>query len=544
VAKQLPTVPEARHRYPHASALIARAVSRRSILGSLAGIAGAAALSACGSTSTGTPTVAASTAVAAVAATATTGTTTAAPASGSSSAGPTTTQAIATQTASSAQPATATAASSASGTQAASASQAASANAVSQAAVPLDYAAPLAASDLPFMQQVIDTFQAQNPGIKINFNNITGPYETGVIPTWAAAGSLPDVLFVRGAYTGEFVAKQFIQAIDDLIARDAKEVDTADLWPQQVESDFKFRGKWYLLPYDFSILGIYYNKTLFQARGMAEPTKDWSWTDLQDLGQKLTVTSGGQRTQWGLGNLPRISEVQAHLWAAGGALLSADLSTCVVNDPAYAAKNATILQYFADLSNVQHIVPTASEFKGNPFGLDRSGLEVDGSWATLSYRLQIKKQFDWDVQWWPQNKETGKRGVVAAGAGESIGPTTKRRDTAWTWLKALTSREALVTMIANPIRSVPGRQSAAQVWTATVKSGALAPQHANVFPDMFSASFPQHPITFRTQLNTISGKVLGPVFTGQKRASDVLLDWQQQVAYVISQDKQHYGYVS
>ncbi len=538
MAKQLPTVPEARHRYPHAPALIARAVSRRSILGSLAGIAGAAALSACGGTSSGAATVAASTATAAVAATATTGTTSAAPASASSSAGPTTTQAVASQTASSAQPATATLASSASATQAASA------NAVAHAAGSLDYAAPLAATDLPFMQQVIDTFQAQNPDMKINFNNITGPYETGVIPTWAAAGSLPDVIFVRGAYTGEFVAKQFIQAIDDLIGRDAKEVDTADLWPAQVESDFKFRGKWYLLPYDFSDVGIYYDKTLFQARGVAEPTKDWSWNDLQDLGQKFTVSSGGQRTQWGLGNLPRTYEIQAHLWAAGGALLSDDLSTCVVNDPAYAEKNATILQYFADLRNVQHIVPTSTEFTGNPFAKNKSGLEVDGSWATLSYRQQVNKQFDWDVQWWPQNKETGKRGVFASGAGESISPTTKQRDAAWTWLKALTSREALVTMIANPIRSVPGRQSAAQTWTATVQSGTLAPQHANVFPDMFAVSFPTHPITFRTELLDIAGKVLGPVFNGQKRASDVLPDWQQQLAYVISQNKQRYGFVS
>lgn len=293
---------------------------------------------------------------------------------------------------------------------------------------------------------------------------------------------------------------------------------------------------------------MYYDKTMLQPAGLAEPSKDWSWNDLQDFGLKLTKSSEGQRTQWGLGNLPRTYEIQAHLWAAGGALLSDDFTTCVVNDPRFAEKNATILQFFADLRNVQHIVPTAAEIKtlppGNAFGQNKTGLEVDGSWATVSYRQQIKQQFDWDVQWWPQNKETGKHGVLATGAGWSISPTTKLRDQAWTWLKALTSRDALVTMIAQPIRSVPGRQSASKVWVDTVNSGKLAPQHANVFPDMFSASAPNRPITFRTDLLSIAGTVLGPVFNGQKRASDVLPDWQQQLTFVIDRDKQRYGYVS
>jgi multiple sugar transport system substrate-binding protein len=62
---------------------------------------------------------------------------------------------------------------------------------------------------------------------------------------------------------------------------------------------------------------LYYNKDMFKAANVAEPTNDWTWDNFIEVGQKLTKDG-----KWGalLNNLP----LPMMLWAYGGDVFDKD----------------------------------------------------------------------------------------------------------------------------------------------------------------------------------------------------------------------------
>src|SRR5207244_10424906 len=53
-------------------------------------------------------------------------------------------------------------------------------------------------------------------------------------------------------------------------------------------SAFSYNGKVFGIPKDFNTLGLVYNKDLFKAANVKEPTNDWTWDDLKTAAKALT----------------------------------------------------------------------------------------------------------------------------------------------------------------------------------------------------------------------------------------------------------------
>jgi ABC-type glycerol-3-phosphate transport system substrate-binding protein len=98
-------------------------------------------------------------------------------------------------------------------------------------------------------------------------------------------------------------------------------------------------------------------------------------------------------------------------------------------------------------------------------------MTVMGFWATTAYRQGIGGNFAWDVLRFPFGGG-GKRAVSAAGANGSIARPTKHPEAAWQSTKHYYSTESLNTVIAEPLRSIPGRKSSAARWEQVAAAGA------------------------------------------------------------------------
>src|SRR5690606_34780276 len=91
----------------------------------------------------------------------------------------------------------------------------------------------------------------------------------------------------------------FIYDIDPLVRRDADELDLDDFIPAQV-AELQRDGKWWTLPYDFSIRSPIYNTDLVDQYGLARPDRSWNWDDLLEFGRRLTqIQSDGRPLSWG-----------------------------------------------------------------------------------------------------------------------------------------------------------------------------------------------------------------------------------------------------
>src|SRR5882672_9308716 len=157
----------------------------------------------------------------------------------------------------------------------------------------------------------INAFTAANPGVHIKWEPIASDYET-VLKTNLAAGTEADVFYADIFWVDSVMKSGKLLALDDLMAKSG--VNKSDFVPSLLNA-FTYNGKTYGIPKDFNTLGLVYNKDLFKAAGVAEPTNDWTWTDLQTAAKKLTSGS-----VVGLSLPADAARFMPFLWQAGGDL--------------------------------------------------------------------------------------------------------------------------------------------------------------------------------------------------------------------------------
>src|SRR5438034_10783825 len=133
----------------------------------------------------------------------------------------------------------------------------------------------------------INAFMTANPTVKVKWEPIAQDYET-VLKTNLAAGTEADVFYADIFWIDSLMKTGKLLALDDLMAKSGVKKD--DFVPTLINA-FSYQGKTYGIPKDFNTLGLVYNKDLFKAAGVAEPTNDWTWTDLQTAAKKLTSGS-------------------------------------------------------------------------------------------------------------------------------------------------------------------------------------------------------------------------------------------------------------
>ena len=127
------------------------------------------------------------------------------------------------------------------------------------------------------LQDSINAFMTANPNVKVKWEPIAQDYET-VLKTNLAAGTEADVFYADIFWIDSVMKTGKLLALDELMAKSG--VKKEDFVPTLINA-FAYQGKQYGIPKDFNTLGLVYNKDLFKAAGVAEPTNDWTWTDLQ-----------------------------------------------------------------------------------------------------------------------------------------------------------------------------------------------------------------------------------------------------------------------
>ncbi|HEY8744743.1 MAG TPA: extracellular solute-binding protein, partial [Chloroflexota bacterium] len=294
-------------------------VTRRQFLVAVGSGAGALALSACGSSAT------------AATSTSATSTASAAPTTAAATGAAATTTASATTTTSAAVSATAQKATSTS-------TAAASAAAVKPGTKELriTWFTAGASNGIDYFGVNAKAFATKNPTYTVSIEPAGAKYDDKVL-TDVAGGTPPDVFLQGGRDFGLFVSKGVLQDLSALIARD--HYDASDFFAVCMQLT-TWKGKVYGLPDDLNLLGLYYNKDLFDKAGVAYPpttwgAPNWTWQDFEDTARKLTVTNGGATTQFGAdfaGLDP--TGIAPVIWSYGGDYLDANWTKSLMDQPA------------------------------------------------------------------------------------------------------------------------------------------------------------------------------------------------------------------
>ena len=130
----------------------------------------------------------------------------------------------------------------------------------------------------------IRVFEERNPGIRVKRINPgdSGQYFTK-LQTMMAAGEPPDVFYMADARMPTFVKSDQLASLDDRLAGQG-ELALDDFFTPAVDA-FRFNGRklgdgpLYGVPKDFTTVGFYWNRDLFDRAGARHPRPGWTWDE-------------------------------------------------------------------------------------------------------------------------------------------------------------------------------------------------------------------------------------------------------------------------
>ncbi len=155
--------------------------------------------------------------------------------------------------------------------------------------------------DRAFYEGMIKKFEAQNPGVSIEFQTYKPTEYNTVLSAAMQAGKGPDIVHLR-AYGAlqPFARPEFLVPLEDRVP----ELKTfARQWLDGARS--KADGKVYGVPFAVQALVVFYNKKLLARAGVTPPAAGWTWeqflTGLKTLKDRgITPIANGAKEGWTL----------------------------------------------------------------------------------------------------------------------------------------------------------------------------------------------------------------------------------------------------
>src|SRR5262252_3232486 len=230
------------------------------------------------------------------------------------------------------------------------------------------------------INNLAETFNATHPNIVVQASS--GGTSTGdllpKVTTAIAAGTAPDIAYIYGSYAANIAQSGKTANLANQI--NGPGFNWNDFYPasQQIVSP---GGKVIGFPALIDNLSVIYNKKLFAAAGVPDPSPDWTWDQFRATAKKLADPAKhiyGVNYPIGGDLLDTSWRFFPGLWQRGGQILSPNHKQALFNSPAGVA-NLTLWQQMATVDHSVYLDPTAS--KAEPlFTRQHLAMLVSGPW--------------------------------------------------------------------------------------------------------------------------------------------------------------------
>ena len=317
-------------------------------------------------------------------------------------------------------------------------------------------------AEIKNQQAIVDAFHVANPKITVKVTVSDWDTYWDKLQTGIAGGDAPDVFAMDGPLFPDYQGRDVLLDLKPYI--DKSGYDLTQLADQAV-ADFTTPGGQFGLPRDLNVIGLFYNKKMFDAAGVPYPDDTWDWAKLVEVGKKLTLKGAdGKVSQWGF--YTETSDMENYwsslVWQNGGDIISADHKTSLVgSDQAVGG-----MQFLQDLIYKDKIMDVPVADKGDEFEQGQAAMEANGSWLVATH---LAAGIDFGIAPLPKGP---------AGRFTSINPTgavvfkgTKNPDAAWEFVKYLAS-PAAQTKLMELKASLPANKAVLSGPFATSFDGA------------------------------------------------------------------------
>jgi multiple sugar transport system substrate-binding protein len=211
-------------------------------------------------------------------------------------------------------------------------------------------------------------FQTKYPKIKVTQEQIPDHFEDK-IKTEMSANSEPDAMYVSTKLMNFAAPAGRLLDLGPLMSKWGV---SKDEYVPSLMTPWQYGGKQYGLPKDFGDLVLFYNKAMFDAKGLQPPQ---TWDEVRSDAKALTTA-----TVKGISLPADAARWDAFLFAWGGNVLSSDGKKAVFNDQA-AQDSATFYSSF-QLQDKSSDLPDklGASWPGDAFGKQKAAMVIEGGW--------------------------------------------------------------------------------------------------------------------------------------------------------------------
>ena len=260
----------------------------------------------------------------------------------------------------------------------------------------------------PYYQAQKEAFEATHPGVTIEYVDVASQDWDTKAGTMLSGGDTSDLFMVKQNINIMNWAQQgFAEPLTDYIAKDNYDLSGF----VGMEPNYALDGTQYALPFRSDFWVLFYNKTLFDAAGVAYPTNDMTWEEYAALAKEMT---GKGNCKYGC---------HYHTWRSAASLFSILDGKNTIIDGTYDFMKPTydmvIAQQKDGICMDYGYLKTSSLHYSAAFENQQCAMVNMGSWfiSTLeAYMKDAETKFNWGIVKYPH--------PAGAEAGSTLGTVT------------------------------------------------------------------------------------------------------------------------
>ncbi len=284
----------------------------------------------------------------------------------------------------------------------------------------------------PGMEKVAEEFMNENSDIIVKVQVIPWDQYWTKLEASANGETLPDVFWMHGSEAVRYMEAGALLDITDSY----KKVEGN--FPEDLVELYSYDGKNFGIPKDVSTIGLWYNKKIFDEKGVAYPDDSWDWDKFKEAAKQLTDSDQGI---YGFA-APNDTEVGYYnaIFQNEGAVISDDKTKSMLNTPA----TQEALQWWVDFSLEDKTSPTVAKIAENNvrslFSSGKVAMIFDGSWMYGEYSSNEELKEHVDVAVLPKGKT---RATVYNGLANSVSAYTENEEAAVKFVDFLSSQKGM-----------------------------------------------------------------------------------------------------
>lgn len=361
------------------------------------------------------------------------------------------------------------------------------------------------------LEAALALFMEQNPGINVEF--VPSPDHTVTMQTAFASGDYPEVFYVDSSRLPDWAGAGVVAPADG-------NIEDVEGYYESLIDIFTIDDTLYCPPKDFSTMALQYNKDLFDAAGVAYPTADWTWADMQAAAETI---AGANENVLGLVTPPNLERWLPFLYQAGGALFDEAGNLTFDSD----ATREALGLYVGMVNDGIAGPPSAVDagWGGEAFGEGRVAMAMEGNWV-IQFLLENYPELNWGVTELPSGP-AGKA-TMAFTVCYGVGADNEYPEESWALVNFLTGPQGALFVAESSFGPMPARPEVAdaylETWVPRAEGTGFAAEDVQAFVDGVAYSYPwQLPVGFG-QFTDAFNAALQQAFDGQITIDDMIFE--------------------